>query len=161
MKFQDVNTGRTKSDEYYTPPNALEPLLDLIPRNKTIWEPTDTSGHISNFFIERGYTVLSSSDDFFSHTVSPGDVIVTNPPYSKKTQFLQRCYELGKPFALLMPITALEGSQRQDLYKLYGIKLILFNKRISFIESKSGPWFATAWFCHRLPLPRQLNFVDV
>ena len=70
MKFQDVNSGRTKSDEYYTPPNALEPLLDLIPRNKTICEPTDTSGHISNFFIERGYTVLSSSDNLINLTLS-------------------------------------------------------------------------------------------
>lgn len=92
------------------------------------------------------------------------DCIVTNPPYSLKTEFLERCYELGKPFALLMPLTTLETDKRQKLFKKYGIQVILFNKRINF-EMPSGKgsssWFATAWFASGLNLPEQLNFVEI
>ena len=38
------------------------------------------------------------------------DCIITNPPFSLKQEFLQRCYELGKPFALLLPLTTFESS---------------------------------------------------
>ncbi|MFO8133200.1 MAG: hypothetical protein R6U10_04620, partial [Thermoplasmatota archaeon] len=40
------------------------------------------------------------------------DCIVTNPPFSRKDEFLEQCYAYGKPFALLMPLTALEGMRR-------------------------------------------------
>jgi len=92
------------------------------------------------------------------------DCIITNPPYSLKEEFLQRCYELGKPFALLMPLTALEGKKRGKLYRKYGINLIIPNKRFNFETPSgkgSGAWFQTAWFCWKIKLPNQLNFVEV
>ena len=92
------------------------------------------------------------------------DCIVTNPPYSLKEEFLKRCYELGKPFALLMPLTALESEKRQKLYRKYGIQLIIPNKRFNF-ETPSGKgggsWFATAWFTWGLNLPKDLMFVKL
>ena len=39
-------------------------------------------------------------------------MIITNPPYSLKDEFIKKCYEWKKPFCLLLPITALEGKVR-------------------------------------------------
>jgi len=92
------------------------------------------------------------------------DAIITNPPYSCKDKFIEKCYETKKSFALLMPLTALEGKKRQQLYKKYGIQLIIPNKRINF-ETPSGKgggsWFLTAWYCSGFNLPKDINFLEI
>lgn len=91
------------------------------------------------------------------------DCVVTNPPYSKKDAFLKKCYSLKKPFALLMPLSSLEGKTRGFLYRENGLQLIIPNKRINFITPSGkgqGAWFQTAWFTWGLNLPKDLLFVD-
>ena len=80
-----------------------------------------------------------------------------------KYNFIKRCYELDKPFALLMPLTALEGIERGRLYMEYGLQLIIPNRRINFITPNRGKssWFATAWFTHKLDLPKDMMFVEM
>jgi len=45
-----------------------------------------------------------------------------------------------------LPITTLEGVFRHKLFSKYGINLVVFNKRVQFIEGKNGVWFAVGWF---------------
>lgn len=161
MKFEDVNTGKSKSDEYGTPTYAVEPLVPYMDKTKTIWEPTDTTDSISSYLKSMGYNVISTHDDFFKYKEPMGDVIVTNPPYSKKTEFLERCYSFNIPFALLLPITALEGNRRHTMYKRYGLQLLIPNRRVNFVPSKSGSWFAVAWFTYKLNLPLDMFFVEI
>jgi len=90
------------------------------------------------------------------------DCIVTNPPYSLKNEFLERCYELKKPFALLLPLTALETRRRQRLFKEYGVEIVVLPKRINFETPSgrgSGSWFAVGWFTNWLNIGKQLVFV--
>ncbi len=153
------------SDKYQTPPKALTPLLKYIPKDWHIWEPTADQGLLLTFLRHNGRIATGTTSDFL--TGDPPqyfDCILTNPPYSLKTKFLKRCYELGKPFALLMPLTALEGIERQALYKEHGIEILLLNRRINYIvpegQHESGAWFASAWFCKGI-LPKTLNFGEV
>ena len=88
------------------------------------------------------------------------DCIITNPPYSIKDQFIKRCYELNKPFLLLLPLTALEGKERNKLYKKYGLEIIVLDKRINFRKDKNNVWFNTSWFCNKVA-KEQLNFEEV
>jgi len=76
---------------------------------------------------------------------------------------LERAYELGKPFAFLMPLTALEGIKRGEMYKRYGLQLIIPNRRIDFITPNGGKssWFQTAWFTWKLDLPKDIMFVEL
>ena len=83
-------------------------------------------------------------------------MIITNPPYSLKDEFLKKCYEWKKPFALLLPITALEGKVRGEMYRENGIEVLVLDGRVEFME-KSGNWFNTSWFCHNV-LPKELIF---
>lgn len=61
---------------------------------------------------------------------------------------------------LLLPITALEGKERNKLYKEKGIELIVLNKRINFMKEKKNVYFNTSWFCHNI-CKNQLNFEEV
>jgi len=47
------------------------------------------------------------------------------------------------------------------MFRDKNIQMIIPNKRINFEipSKKKSSWFATAWFCWRLNLPNQLNFV--
>lgn len=92
------------------------------------------------------------------------DCIITNPPYSLKQDFLKRCYDLKKPFALLLPLTTFETRKRQRYFKKYGVQVIFFDKRINFKTpdgTGSGAWFATAWFTNWLDLPSDFMFVEL
>ena len=151
------------SDQFQTPPQAVDILVPYLKPQWIIWECAWGQGKLANHLIKRGFNVVGDGSDFL--TSSPqGDCIVTNPPYSIKDKFIARCYELRMPFALLLPITALEGKFRQSYYSKYGLQLLLPNKRFNFETPSgegSGSWFATAWFTNGLQLPSQITFVDI
>jgi len=145
--------GRT--DEFYTPKEAINPLLPYLNRDWIILENAWGKGHLARHLEAEGFKVVADGEF---------DCIITNPPYSQKEKWLEKCYTTNKPFALLMPLTSLEGKKRGELYRKYGIELIIPNKRINFITPSgkgSGSWFQTAWFCWKLNLPKQLNFVTL
>ena len=153
-----------KYDEFRTPEYAIEPLLDFVPRSYTVWEPTGINSPITQFFRRHGYKVIEThietGFDFLRDKPDfDFDVIITNPPYSKKTEFLRRAYKLGKPFAFLLPLTALEGVKRGRLFRKYGIELIVLDRRVEFMD-KGRVWFPVAWFCWRL-LPDKLIFYEL
>lgn len=164
MGYKKANN---RSDIFQTPNTALEPILQFIPKEYSIWEPASANGNIVKFFSGNGYNIIgtdiSNGNDFFTTQIE-SDCIITNPPYSIKDKWIERCYELHKPFMLLLPITALEGIKRQKLYKDNDIQLILFNRRINY-ETPSGrgagAYFSSAWFCHNFNLPKQLNFLEI
>lgn len=152
-------------DDFQTPPEALTPLLKYIPKNKIIWECACGKGNLVKGFENLGYKVTGSDaltgQSFFLYEPEKYDVIVTNPPFSLKQEFLEHAYCLGKPFAFLLPLTTFETRKRQDLFKKYGVEVILFDRRINF-ETPSGngssSWFATAWFTNGLNIGSQLSY---
>lgn len=137
-----------ESDECYTPVDKISPLYPFIDINKTYYEATSgKSNSIVSQMVNDGYKIKSSGDkDFFDcKSEDIYDGIITNPPYSKKDLFISKCYELGKPFALLLPVAAMQGQRRGKLFKEKGISLLVYNKRIDFTGNKS-PTFGVAWF---------------
>lgn len=141
--------GRNEdSDECYTPSNAMLPLLKFIDISKTYYEATSgISSNIVDGLKSLGVDIKSSNGaDFLNCT--PSDVfdgIITNPPYSKKDDFIEHCYKLGKPFALLLPVAAIQGQKRGELFMKHGISQLVYNKRIDFTGKKAPP-FGVAWF---------------
>lgn len=147
-------------DEMYTPFYAVAPLVKHLKNSgyKTIWCPFDEewSAYVRTFR-EEGFNVIRSSlsdgKDFFQYEPDePYDVIISNPPFSKKDEVIRRLDELGKPFAILLPLNSLQGKSRFDVFK-NGIQLLSFDQRIGFHTSKSmtepveGSPFASAYFC--------------
>lgn len=162
-KLKIQSNGR--SDEFGTPEEAINPLLPYLKKDWTIWECAWGKGSLAKHLEKKGFKIIGNKEiDFLKDNPLEYNIIITNPPYSLKLEFLKKCFELDKPFALLMPLTALEGKKRGELFRKYGIQLLIPNKRINFITpsgSGGGSWFQTAWFCWRLNLPKDLNFVEL
>jgi hypothetical protein len=157
MKRPMIDTMlKEKFDNLYTPEEAVFPLLKHIRKMfykpLVIWECCDPGeSNITRVLKNAGYYINSSDiltgTDFLTKELNNlyFDMIVTNPPYSLKDKFLEKCYAYQKPFALLLPLTALEGKKRGDMYRKYGISVIVLDKRLDF-TGKGANWFATAWF---------------
>ena len=153
------------ADDFQTPEWVARPLYEFIPKDWVVWEPACGNGNLVRAFESEGYKVTATDIlqgvDFLEYDEEFYDVIVTNPPYSLKDEFIERCYELGKPFALLLPLTALEGKRRQRLWAKHGVELIILPKRVNF-ESPygkgQGSWFPVAWYTWGLNIGKQLYF---
>jgi len=156
-----------RSDIFQTPPHGVRYITPFIPKHWVIWENACGEGQIVQTLKEDGYQVVGTDImhgfDFLSPLCTPGiefDCILTNPPYSVKDDWLERCFDIGKPFALLLPITALGEQTRVAMYKKHGIQVVLPPERINFGTPSgegSGSWFYAAWFCHGLDLPSQIT----
>ena len=172
--FSKIPLKQGNSDDFQSPAEAIDCLVPYLNKEWTIWECAMGKGNLLSAFRKKGFEVLGTDiiaeepynidflkDDNFVWEI---ECIITNPPYSLKEKFLERCYKIGKPFALLMPLTGLESEKRQKLFRQYGIQLIIPNKRFNFETPSgkgSGSWFATAWFTHGLNLPKDIMFVDI
>ena len=153
-------------DEMYTPEYAITPLLKHLNKfkGKTVWECTDYgSSNITKVLKENGFIVKSthitnSNFDFLNDKPDfEFDLIITNPPYSTKTKFIEKCYEYEKPFAMLMPLTTLEGEDRGEMFGKNGIEVMVFDTRVDYMDKGSTAWYNTSWFCHDI-LPKTLVF---
>jgi hypothetical protein len=156
----------SKGDEVYTPFYAVEPLLKYIPKDYIIWLPFDEEwSAFYQMFIENGYKVIRSclkdNQDFFNYEPKEKyDIIISNPPFSKKDKVLKRLYELNKPFMILLPMNSLQGKGRYNCFK-NGIQLLSFDSRIDYHTNNNfktytkGNHFASAYFCKNI-LPKDL-----
>jgi hypothetical protein len=159
MKMLKMTGVNKESDECYTPQSGIHPLLEFLDSGMVFYDCTSgISSNIVNTLNYNGFKCLSSGDkDFLSDEIPDDvDVIITNPPYSQKDKFIARCYELGKPFALLLPVSALQGQTRGKMFIDNGIEILALNSRIDF-TGKGSPHFGVAWFCYKL-LPEKLLF---
>lgn len=171
-----INTGVLTSDrtangdEVYTPLYAVEPLLEFIPKSKTIWCPFDLewSAFVQTFKAS-GYNLvrshISEGQDFFNYEPEQWDIMISNPPFSKKDEVLQRAYELGKPFALLLPANSIQGKKRFQIFQ-NEIQMLCFDVRIDFhtngnMQSPTkGTPFGSAYFCRNF-LPSKLEMREL
>ena len=166
MKKAMINYMKNeKNDELYTPDYAIEPLLKYLPKDKIIWECTDFgSSNITKLLKQHDYKVISTHKDNFDFLTDipkfDFDIIITNPPYSLKNEFLKKCYEYDKPFCLLLPLTSLEGIERGKMFREKGIDVLVLDKRCDFMDNKKSNWFNTSWFCYKV-LPKQLIFEEL
>lgn len=117
--------GRSASDFYPTPPEVTMALLDFLglPKDTVIWEPACGEGHMAKEMERQGYSVyatdIAQGVDFLATDLSTNayDWIITNPPFSKAEWFIRRCYELEKPFALLLKAQFWHAKKRMNLFR--------------------------------------------
>lgn len=161
-----------ESDEYFTPEEAIYPILKYINKGDepycTIWCPFDKED--SNFvkiIQQEGHKVIFSHIDkgenfFYFEPEEDYDYIISNPPFSIKDLILKRLYELNKPYAMLMPLNVLQGQKRFEYIK--NCQALIFDKRINFLKEinnervlQKGVSFASIYLCKDF-LPNDLIF---
>lgn len=169
MVAGDIYTPQ-RMDACQTPAYALDPLLSYLPRNWIIWEPAAGEGNIVEALFDSGFKSVVSTDlirqeNFFEFEPDRWDCIVTNPPFSIHFEWLERCYKLGQPFALLLKVDILGTRTAQELFDQHGIEVIFVNPRINFKMPNKG-WdsaaqFSTAWFTYGLNIGQQMTFARI
>ena len=159
------------NDECYTPDYAVRPLLKYLTKfkGKTIWCPFDTEeSEYVKIFKEAGFNVIYShkgdgqnfydfDEGLFSQKLPDFDLIVSNPPFHNKTTLVEKVIALGKPFALLLPMTWLNDSAPYKLFAKGGVEIMLFDRRIKFKNCGNQPSFGCGYYCRGI-LPEKIVF---
>ena len=162
-----------KNDECYTPKYAIEPILEYIPDNSTVWCPFDTiESNYVKLLKDKGcdvvYSHISDGKDFFNYFPKEHiEYIISNPPYSLKADVFERLFWLKVPFAMLVGVVGLFESQRR--FKLFAnnpFEIMYLNKRVSFfndftdVRPKLNPPFSSVYLCSGV-LPNQIVFKTI
>ena len=145
----------SKNDEIATPLDAMLPLFPYLSHNLSMWEMCPGKGVMVQHLLDAEFTTgYIEQDALENEPYWQWDVIVTNPPWSKKHLFLKRCVELNKPFALLLPVRTLGVRRCQVL--LDDVDVLFLKKRVDFTGG-GAPYEACAWFTRKI-LPMRMVF---
>jgi hypothetical protein len=142
------------NDEYYTPFWVWDEIHKFIPKG-VVWEPFRGNGQSARYLRDLGHEVICEDKDFFSSR-EKGDVVVTNPPFSRIKDVLSRLIEWKKPFILLMPMSRLSVSYFKTVMgdEIDHFRLVLPSRRIDFDRpdgNQSKCPFDCGFYCYRIP----------
>lgn len=158
------NKSFLKHDDYMTPKYAWDNIKQYIP-NKVIWEPFYGDGKSGLHLTELGFNVIHEPIDFFENDL--GDIIVSNPPFSKIKEILDRLKIIDKPFILILPSSKINTSYFRKWKNQ--IQIIIPPKRIHFEKHINGTvpdnWknacnFDCFYYCYKMNLPKDIVWLD-
>jgi hypothetical protein len=127
-------------DLFQTPAYAVNLLLPFIPKNiETIWEPACGDFKISKVLEKAGYEVIKEDlkygQNFLfdeKYIFSPETtMIITNPPFSLKKEFFEKCLYYKIVWALLIPTDYCKWVINGIWHN--GVEKIVPDNRISYI----------------------------
>jgi len=156
-----------KHDDYMTPKSAWENIKHLIPKDKVIWEAFYGDGKSGDYLKELGFNVIHEPVDFFENNL--GDIIVTNPPFSKSKEVIQRLKELDKPFIIIMPSSKINTSYFRENFMNKGLQIVIPPKRIHFEKLVDGEtpknWknacnFDCFYYCYKMGFEKDIVWLE-
>ena len=153
-----------KHDDYMTPKYAWENIKQYIPKDKIIWEAFMGDGKSGEYLKELGYNVIHNDNDFFLS--NEGDILVSNPPFSKSKEIMYRLKELDKPFILILPCSKISTQYFRENFKDTDnpLQIIIPRKRIQFIkngnELQNKCNFDCFYYCYKMNLPRDIIWLE-
>ena len=158
-----------KHDDYMTPSYAWENIKTYLPKDKTIWECFYGDGESGKELTKLGLKVIHEEIDFFKN--DKGDILVSNPPFSKKKEVFTRLKELNKPFIMICPSSMLNTQYIRKLFSKTEdrLQIIIPRKRISFIKKINGEipenWgdrcnFDCFYYCYKMNLTRDIIWLE-
>lgn len=158
-----------KCDEYMTQKSTWENIKQYIPKNKEIWEAFYGDGKSGEYLKEMGFDVIHEPIDFFTN--NKGEIIVSNPPFSKSKEIIYRLKFLDKPFIIILPVSKFNTNYFIETFgNNKDLKIIIPRKRIHFIKNINGEipknWknqcnFDCFYYCYKIDtLTNQLTWLD-
>ena len=158
-------------DECYTTYNESFKLIDYLHKNEIIkdmkiWLPFDNEfSNIYKVLKSFGYeTILSNLElnlDFYTFTPDDFDIIISNPPFSNRTQLMKRLLDINKPFIILQGMQYFNNQFAVNYLvdNSENFKLLLPRTRMSFliykpkinkiVGNKYGASFYSFWLCYK------------
>ena len=159
-----------KHDDYMTPFSAWDNIKHLIPKDKIIWEAFYGDGVSGDILTKLGFDVIHEEIDFFENNC--GDIVVSNPPFSRVPDILNRLVEIDKPFILIMPSSKINTQYFRKLFSQNKdkIQIIIPLKRIHFEKLIDGKrpdnWknacnFDCFYYCWKIGLENDIVWLDM
>lgn len=159
----------SKHDDYMTPRSAWENIKEFIPQDKVIWEAFYGDGQSGKDLHDLGFNTIHTDIDFFNN--DKGDIVVSNPPFTKVLEILMRLKELDKPFILIMPAGKIFTQYFRKLFsnEENPIQLIIPRKRIQFQKQINGVVdpnqknacnFDCFYYCWKMNLERDITWLE-
>ena len=163
VKSPNSTNEREQDDFYATDPKALEELLahssyylhNIFCNRPVIWEPACGNGNLAlvlnkhdlptyaSDLKNRGYGMYDM-DFLQNNNFIDAQIILTNPPYSLATEFIEHALDIlpdGGLYIALMNITYLAGQKRyQRVYSKGSLREIyVFSKRVECWKNGEKP----------------------
>ena len=155
-----------KHDDYMTPKYVWENIQQFIPKDKVIWEAFYGDGKSGDYLRELGFNVIHNEIDFFENNL--GDIIISNPPFSKSKEVMDRLFLLDKPFIIIFPASKICTSYMRK-WKNKRLQIIIPRKRIHFIKLIDGKipenWknqcsFDCFYYCYKIGLEKDIIWLE-
>jgi hypothetical protein len=131
-------TKNVYSDEWYTSQETVDIAIELLDPepNSLILCPFDSENSLFVKTLQAmEHTVIYGIQDFIDGQFHIADYIITNPPFSIKDQIIRKVYEYGLKSVLVLPIDALGGVNRHNLYREYGYPSVYVpSRRIAYYD---------------------------
>ena len=110
------------------------------------------------------YGHIETGQDFFDlDNLAEYDAVVSNPPFSKRQKILERLFESGVPFAMIMNFNGLfDSKSRWQLFKANQFELLVPLGRIHFFNEDcegNSPNFQSIYVCKGM-CDNQIEFVE-
>ena len=154
-----------KHDDYMTPKSAWENIQQYIPKDKIIWEAFMGDSKSGEYLTELGFDVIHNDNDFFEN--DEGDIIVSNPPFSKSKEVINRLKILDKPFIIILPSSKINTQyfriMKNELQLIIPRNRIHFDKKINGetpVNWKNACNFDCFYYCYKMKLPRDIIWLD-
>ena len=153
-------------DDYMTPNYVWDWIKEYLPNDKIIWEAFYGDGMSGDYLTQLGFNVIHEQIDFFEN--DEGDIIVSNPPFTKKKEVFTRLKQLDKPFIIICPSSMINTQYIRNLSK-NELQIIIPNKRINFIKLVNGntpdDWnsrcnFDCFYYCYKMNLPKDIIWLE-
>lgn len=126
------------NDLIYTPPKLAKAIVEHFNPSGLILEPCKGQGAFTKIFKKRGlnykWCEIERGRDFLTYsTKHKFDWIITNPPFSKISLFLQKSCELSADnIVFLIYLTAITTSGKLNILKKYSYAI----QEIAFINNQ-------------------------
>ena len=156
-----------RSDEYDTPAWVWQDIADFIRPTQKVWEPFPSSSRRSIRHLGKLFpNFIVTNTDFFETTwPENADILISNPPWSRKFEVLERLLRERKTFALLLPAWVVFSATMRSLQCKHEaqISIVVPHKRPSFIDPRTGnvvgkSTFDSVFVCHGIQTPSCITY---
>ena len=140
------------NDHWLTQPSTWRELAQLLQKEEVVWEPFVCQPHniSQQTWKEMNYGCVQTTNDFFETLMPPSATcLISNPPFSRKFDVLDKCFESNLRFALLLPSWVMACSSFRKLVKKYKVEdlaIVIPSKRTHYINPKTMETLKTTNF---------------
>lgn len=170
MKFSD-QIKHSNTDEWFTLDSSVWLIVPYLRTNgyQKILCPFDKEDSafvqvLEDCGFEVKHSHIDEGSDFFDFDdFEEFDAVVSNPPFSKRQKILEKLFEVGIPFALIMNFNGLfDAKNRWELFRRNRFELLVPQGRMKFKNDEgigNSPNFQSIYVCSQM-LENQIEFAD-